>query len=164
LLLSKHATKDILLVQMQQGQTHASGPKLTDSTKPLSFMLFVFSSLVTLSICSRSHILLLSHLARQSLGATLLAALTVPAAVCADLSINGVNQDILGLQSFSHGLTNALEGGQALLNVIKMEVLLLLGHLPVLQASTDYMHQVYFQRRKSSMSHRLQSFEVVGPG
>ena len=83
------------------------------------------------------------------------------AAVYADLSIDGVNQDILGLQSFSHRLTNALEGGQALLNVVKMEILLPLGHLPILQASTDYMHQVYSQRRKASMPLACRAFRLL---
>ena len=53
-------------------------------------------------------------------------------AACADLGVNGVNEHILCLQGFSHGFTNAFEGGQALLYIVQVQVLLPLGHLPVL--------------------------------
>ena len=49
------------------------------------------------------------------------------------LGIDGVNQNILSLQGLPHSLSNALQGDQPLLNVVKMKILLLLRNLPVLQ-------------------------------
>lgn len=64
-----------------------------------------------------------SHIARHEVQASI------------DLSVNGVYEHILGLQGLSHGLTNAFQGGQALLYIVQVQVLLLLGYLPVLHST-----------------------------
>ena len=49
------------------------------------------------------------------------------------LFINGVQQDVLGLEGLPHGLPDSLEGAQPLFDVVQMLVLLILGWLSILQ-------------------------------